>query len=54
MSPTRIDTAFTILKNIQKELQEWQKESLNDISDKDVYEIIRLLRIFLEIKGGER
>ena len=53
MSIPKIETAFTILKEIRKQVKDWESESLNDIKSSEVYDVITLLRLFLEIKGGD-
>ena len=52
MNIPRIETAFTILKGIKREIGGWTQEGLDDIKDNEVYDIINLLRLFLEIKKG--
>lgn len=52
MNIPRIETAFTILKGIKGQIADWTQESLDDIKDSDVYDIINLLRLFLEVKRG--
>ena len=48
----KIEIAFGILKNIKREIAGWEREGLNDIEDKDVYDVINLLRLFMEVKKG--
>jgi len=49
---SRIEMSFGLLKSIRKEISGWIDESLDDITNADVYEVINLLRLFLEIKEG--
>ena len=50
-----IEIAFSILKSVGKEIKVWENQGLDETEDKDVYNVISMLRLFLEIKrGGEK
>ena len=48
---TVIEYCFKILKDVSKEMRGWQSKSLDEIEDKDIYQIIKLLKFFLKLKS---
>ena len=49
---SNVDICFAILKEIKREIGDWYAEgALDEIKERNVYAIIKSLRLFLEIKA---
>jgi len=54
MLSAKINIAFEILRELKKELTTWLGNSLSEIDDKNVEEVIELLKIFMRLKKDRR